>query len=143
MIILRPKNVIFERFWPFSKFHFPACSTLHILQLKDEIHVCLVLPSFASLQIQPLIMPSSVVSSVVSSFNPFVKLCNITTHLLSSSVSWNRNVFTRRLLPIPSSNSRYLFFAISRWCIRGLCHDDYSKHILSVNQQRGELSQKI
>ena len=28
IIILRPKNVIFERFWPFSKFHFPACSTL-------------------------------------------------------------------------------------------------------------------
>ena len=25
MIILRRKNVIFERFW---KFHFPACSTL-------------------------------------------------------------------------------------------------------------------
>ena len=30
MIILRPKNVIFERFWPLSKFHFPACSTLVI-----------------------------------------------------------------------------------------------------------------
>ena len=30
MIILRPKNVIFECFWPFSKFHFPACSTLII-----------------------------------------------------------------------------------------------------------------
>ena len=29
MIILRPKNVIFERFWQLSKFHFPACSTLH------------------------------------------------------------------------------------------------------------------
>ena len=27
---LRPKNVIFERFWPFSKFHFLACSTLVI-----------------------------------------------------------------------------------------------------------------
>ena len=22
------QNVIFERFWPISKFHFPACSTL-------------------------------------------------------------------------------------------------------------------
>ena len=30
MIILRLKNVIFERFWPLSKFHFPACSTLPI-----------------------------------------------------------------------------------------------------------------
>ena len=30
MIILRPKNVIFKRFWPLSKFHFPACSTLDI-----------------------------------------------------------------------------------------------------------------
>ena len=30
MIISRPKNVIFERFWPLSKFHFPACSTLNI-----------------------------------------------------------------------------------------------------------------
>ena len=30
MVILRPKNVIFERFWPVSKFHFPACSTLSI-----------------------------------------------------------------------------------------------------------------
>ena len=30
MIILRPKNVIFERFRPLSKFHFPACSTLII-----------------------------------------------------------------------------------------------------------------
>ena len=28
MIILTPKNAIFERFWPLSKFHFPACSTL-------------------------------------------------------------------------------------------------------------------
>ena len=32
MIIWRPKNVIFERFWPFSKFHFPACNTLVILE---------------------------------------------------------------------------------------------------------------
>ena len=24
------KNIIFERFLPLSKFHFPACSTLHI-----------------------------------------------------------------------------------------------------------------
>ena len=31
MIILRPKNVIFERFWPFSKFYFPACRTLNII----------------------------------------------------------------------------------------------------------------
>jgi len=31
MIILRPKNVIFEPFWPFSKFHFPACATLMIM----------------------------------------------------------------------------------------------------------------
>ena len=31
MIILRPKNVIFERFWPFSKFHFPACTILFII----------------------------------------------------------------------------------------------------------------
>ena len=30
MIILRPKNVTFERFWPLSKFHFPACSTLNM-----------------------------------------------------------------------------------------------------------------
>ena len=30
MIILRPKNVIFERFWPLSKFHFSAYSTLFI-----------------------------------------------------------------------------------------------------------------
>ena len=28
MIILRPKNIILGRFWPLSKFHFPACSTL-------------------------------------------------------------------------------------------------------------------
>ena len=28
MIILRPKNVFFERFGPLSKFHFPGCSTL-------------------------------------------------------------------------------------------------------------------
>ena len=31
MIILRPKNVIFERFWPLSKFYFPAYRTLHIM----------------------------------------------------------------------------------------------------------------
>ena len=30
MIILRPKTVIFEGFWPVSKFHFSACSTLVI-----------------------------------------------------------------------------------------------------------------
>ena len=30
MIILRPKNVIFERLWLLSKFHFLACSTLYI-----------------------------------------------------------------------------------------------------------------
>ena len=30
MIILRQENVIFEPFWPFSKFHFPACATLLI-----------------------------------------------------------------------------------------------------------------
>ena len=24
------QNIIFERFWPLSKFHFPACSTLII-----------------------------------------------------------------------------------------------------------------
>ena len=34
MIILRPKNVIFERLWLLSKFHFPACSTLVINHLK-------------------------------------------------------------------------------------------------------------
>ena len=38
MIILRPKNVIFERFWIFPKFHFPACSTLIIVQLI--LNVC-------------------------------------------------------------------------------------------------------
>ena len=32
MIILRPKKVIFERFWPFSKFHLPACSTLVVME---------------------------------------------------------------------------------------------------------------
>ena len=32
MIILKPKNVIFEGFWPLSKFHFQACSTLIIIQ---------------------------------------------------------------------------------------------------------------
>ena len=32
MIILRPKNVIFERFWPLSKLYFSACSTLPMLQ---------------------------------------------------------------------------------------------------------------
>ena len=41
MIILRPKYVIFERFWPFTKFHFPACSTLYITlglcKLEKEI----------------------------------------------------------------------------------------------------------
>ena len=31
MIILRRENVIFERVCPLSKFHFPACSTLHII----------------------------------------------------------------------------------------------------------------
>ena len=31
MIILRPENAIFERFWPFSKFHLSACSTLSVL----------------------------------------------------------------------------------------------------------------
>ena len=31
MIILRPKNVIFERFWPLSKLHFSACSTLPMI----------------------------------------------------------------------------------------------------------------
>ena len=39
MIILRPKNVNFERFWPLSKFHFPACSTLamtHFFYFYDE-----------------------------------------------------------------------------------------------------------
>ena len=30
MIILRPKSVIFERFWLLPKFHFPGCSTLYI-----------------------------------------------------------------------------------------------------------------
>ena len=30
-VILRPKNVIFERFWHLSKFHFPACNTLVII----------------------------------------------------------------------------------------------------------------
>ena len=33
MIILRPKNVTFDRFRPLSKFHFPACSTLAIIDL--------------------------------------------------------------------------------------------------------------
>jgi len=32
MIILRPKNVIFDRFWPLSKCHFPAGSTLIMSQ---------------------------------------------------------------------------------------------------------------
>ena len=36
MIILRLKNVIFERFWPFSKFHFSACSTLIMTQLSKK-----------------------------------------------------------------------------------------------------------
>ena len=37
-MILRPKNVIFEPFWPFSKFHFPACATLFIMQsFFDEL----------------------------------------------------------------------------------------------------------
>ena len=34
MIISRPKNVILERFWPLSKFHFPACSSLTTCYLK-------------------------------------------------------------------------------------------------------------
>ena len=34
MIILKPKNVIFERFWPLSKFYFPACSTLDMSQVS-------------------------------------------------------------------------------------------------------------
>ena len=33
MIILRPEIVIFERFSPPSKFHFPACSTLYIINI--------------------------------------------------------------------------------------------------------------
>ena len=33
MIILRPKNVIFERFWPLSKFDFLACSTLYTMKV--------------------------------------------------------------------------------------------------------------
>ena len=33
MIIFRHKNDHFERFWPFSKFHFPACSTLYIREV--------------------------------------------------------------------------------------------------------------
>ena len=34
MIILRPRNVMFERFWPLSKFHFPVCSTLIISSIN-------------------------------------------------------------------------------------------------------------
>ena len=37
MIILRAKNVIFERFWPLSKFHFPACSTLLTFKILIQI----------------------------------------------------------------------------------------------------------
>ena len=36
MIILRPKNVNFERFWPPSKFHFPACSTLLVMFIRTH-----------------------------------------------------------------------------------------------------------
>ena len=37
MIILRPKNIIFEGFWPLSKFHFTACSTLSMNQLNCQV----------------------------------------------------------------------------------------------------------
>ena len=37
MVILIPKNVIFERFWPLSKLHFPACSTLNRTQKRPTI----------------------------------------------------------------------------------------------------------
>ena len=46
MIILRPKKVIFERFWLFSKYHFPACSTLVITTFQFELRIdwgCLIL----------------------------------------------------------------------------------------------------
>ena len=39
MIILKPKNVIFERFWPLSKLHFPASSTLDIIELFCPPHI--------------------------------------------------------------------------------------------------------
>ena len=49
MIILRPKNVIFERFRPLSKFYFPACSTLLMMKSEREmnqlIHTILVYTS--------------------------------------------------------------------------------------------------
>ena len=38
MITLRPKNVIFERFWPVSKFYFPACSTLSMMLIIRTVH---------------------------------------------------------------------------------------------------------
>ena len=39
MIILRPKNVNFPRFWPFSKFHFSACSTLIMSEYKSRYSI--------------------------------------------------------------------------------------------------------
>ena len=48
MIILTPKNVIFDRFWPVSTFHFPACSTLCMIDhlssdcMFYRYHVCLM-----------------------------------------------------------------------------------------------------
>ena len=36
MILLRPENVIFERFWPLSKFNFLACSTLVMSHLQKQ-----------------------------------------------------------------------------------------------------------
>ena len=54
MNILRPKNVIYERIWPLSKFHFPACSTLNItnsILLIDKIDK--MFPTAKLVQISP------------------------------------------------------------------------------------------
>ena len=43
MIILRLKNVIIECFWPLSKFHFPACSTLVMTYCKISSNSIIIL----------------------------------------------------------------------------------------------------
>ena len=73
MIILRPKNVIFERFWPFSKFHFPACSTLAISMLTYFI-INSVKLNIWRLVVEHVCMESQICLSIVPHPN------TITTH---------------------------------------------------------------